>query len=308
MFYHAGVLAVILALSTSRAYGAGFSYDPSAPDGPGNWEKLGDNDCGGSENSPLAIEDRDCDEYAAYTFNAGTCTVKDATFTINNHGVKVDYPDDGSCERPTFEMPGKGRGGIYTALQFHIHTGSEHTIDRVTFGAEMHIVHQKLDCDEDQQRCYAVVGTKLNPASLSDSKPFQDFLLGWVEIHNDQEAGCDDGTPIDYRASRIGTSEHENTVLNPYAFNEKSQFFHYAGGLTTPPCSEIVWWNLDVKTAAISPEQYTALVRIILGYRENCEKKTVAYNGSSSRPTQPQFGRTVWKICPPLTETDATKL
>ena len=42
---------------------------------------------------------------------------------------------------------------------------------------------------------------------------------------------------------------HDHTVTN------LDDFFTYSGGLTTPPCSEVVIWNLLGNTVKISEEQ-----------------------------------------------------
>lgn len=305
MFFRSIAVAAVLALTARKALGASsaFTYDPADSNGPGHWDDIvmedARNDCGGFENSPLALEDGPCDEYGAYVLEAGNCKVSDVTFTVNDHGVKIDFPKPGEgCTNPSMEMPGTGgRDGIFDALQFHIHTGSEHTIDGVTFGAEMHVVHQKRDCPEDQERCFAVMGTKLNPARNTNNEVFNTYLDGWIRKHNEQEQACGfQGNAIDWEY----TSD-DDTIIDPYGFQRTSgnRFFHYAGGLTTPPCSEVVWWNLDDQSGDISPAQYTFMAQVLLDYKVNCESATVAHHGSSSRPTQPQFGRSVLKICPP---------
>jgi hypothetical protein len=82
---------------------------------------------------------------------------------------------------------------------------------------------------------------------------------------------------------------------------EGSTYYHYDGGLTTPPCSEVVWWNLADKPVSITPAQYSQLVQQILYYTDvdTCEHGTNAGKaGSTSRPTQPLNGRSVERICP----------
>jgi carbonic anhydrase len=77
--------------------------------------------------------------------------------------------------------------------------------------------------------------------------------------------------------------------------------YHYDGGLTTPPCSEVVWWNLADKPVSITPKQYSQLAEQILEYTstETCEHGTNAGPaGSTGRPVQPLNGRYVERICP----------
>jgi hypothetical protein len=82
---------------------------------------------------------------------------------------------------------------------------------------------------------------------------------------------------------------------------ECATFYHYDGGLTTPPCSEVIWWNLADKPVSITPSQYSQLLHHILEYTKiaTCEHGTSAGTaGSTGRPTQPLNGHYVEKICP----------
>jgi len=86
--------------------------------------------------------------------------------------------------------------------------------------------------------------------------------------------------------------------LTPYAlYGDK--FYHYQGGLTTPPCTEIVSWNLASQLMMVSVAQYQAVMKILLSYRDSdCQRATVAFAGSTSRPTQEINGREIKHICP----------
>jgi carbonic anhydrase len=60
-------------------------------------------------------------------------------YTITKNGVvQADIPD--TCEASTIEIPGVE--GTYKALQVHIHTTSEHTVNGNRFSAELHTVHK----------------------------------------------------------------------------------------------------------------------------------------------------------------------
>jgi len=84
---------------------------------------------------------------------------------------------------------------------------------------------------------------------------------------------------------------------------EGHTFYHYDGGLTTPLCDEIVWWNLSDAVMDISVRQFNDFADIILNTQVEkdgqCQKTTVANKaGSTSRPVQPLYGRTIDRICP----------
>ena len=87
--------------------------------------------------------------------------------------------------------------------------------------------------------------------------------------------------------------------------------YTYKGGLTTPPCSEIVNWNLLDTPFEISADQMTRLLNLIDCYQnaDTCGYETVASKldseqsaglltqSSTSRPPQPLQGRTITHRC-----------
>lgn len=104
-----------------------------------------------------------------FWLQAGTCTFEKLTYGVEPNGVKVTYnpmacvppavtlPDDPSIVAVgalglkltvgTRDVFGPENGKTYNALQFHIHSSSEHTVDGASFGAEMHIVHGQEGID-----------------------------------------------------------------------------------------------------------------------------------------------------------------
>eukprot|EP01083_Nonionella_stella_P040581 110100_1 len=99
--------------------------------------------------------------------------------------------------------------------------------------------------------------------------------------------------------------------MHPYKILASGQFYHYFGGLTTPPCTQAVWWNLNAKPMKVSVKQFAVLSEIILKTLDpstECTKPlTVAsVTGSTSRPPQPLNGRVIKKICPGPTTTQNT--
>jgi carbonic anhydrase len=61
-------IAVLSAAVPASAALGEYSYDPDHPLGPASWAdvELEGNQCGGNEQSPIAIESIDCTEYADY--------------------------------------------------------------------------------------------------------------------------------------------------------------------------------------------------------------------------------------------------
>jgi carbonic anhydrase len=226
--------------------------------------------------------------------------VDDLQFTLTNNGPKVSYPDD--CELNTLEIP--GIEGTYKALQFHLHTSSEHTINDKNFGAEVHVVHYAADADR-----YAVVGFMVEPTATVDNPLFDQLLAGWVQVAAETEEAC--GIPMGSPAATAAKFQNERrrklfsrtrfAAFNVYDFVEGASFYQYDGGLTTPPCSEVVWWNLSATPVTISVAQYQLVAYLTLNYRdaETCRPGTLASpSGSTSRPVQAMNGRVLQKICP----------
>jgi len=78
------------------------------------------------------------------------------------------------------------------------------------------------------------------------------------------------------------------------------EWYTYKGGLTTPPCTEIVNWNVMDTPMIISDDQLNRLYNLILCYvdPQTCWHATVASkDGSTSRPTQPLNGRHILHRC-----------
>lgn len=212
-------------------------------------------------------------------------------YTIDDHVVKAAYPE--GCMLNELVIP--GIPDTYRALQMHIHLFSEHSIDGYHFPAELHIVHAR----DDLMR-FAVVGMMLQPTALDNHPVFEDLLTGWEAVASATEAACARralGEAIEPRNQR----ELQGANWNAYELlPENPSFFHYDGGLTTPPCSQVVWWNLASKPTEISVSQFNRLSDYILNFVDptTCAPATVAsVGGSTSRPPQPLNGRSVDLIC-----------
>jgi carbonic anhydrase len=213
------------------------------------------------------------------------------TYIIALNGVVVSYPTDGSCKLNTVEIP--GLDGVYEALQFHIHSSSEHTINGMFYGAELHIVHKLRDGER-----YAVVGILLNPGLNVDNPEFGMVLDGWKKARADTYEECG----IEGRRKLQSIDTDMSAHVNAYdILSADATFYQYSGSLTTPPCSEVVDWNLSPENNLISVNQYKELIELEYSAvnPDTCEEFSIvnAY-GSTSRPTQPLNGRKVRHICP----------
>lgn len=211
-----------------------------------------------------------------------------------------------------------GKAVPYDALQFHIHSGSDHAIDGRYFGADLHLVHKEVGGDS-----YSVLGFFLEPTDADGIVKVSDLLTEWEKIPTATNAAC---TPSDTTNNTDATDVGENNTatatqggrrrttkseqarrqlargFNPYDLVPAgSTMYTYQGSLTTPPCSEVVFWNVIDTPVSISVREYIRAVNLILDWvnPDTCKKETVASeSGFTGRPVQPINGREINRICP----------
>jgi carbonic anhydrase len=202
--------------------------------------------------------------------------------------------------------------GVFELLQFHVHAGSEHTLNGVSYGAELHLVHQQRGGDR-----LAVVGVFLtaggdgtsNSTSTSSSSDFSfsSVLARFDAAADETSAQCGGTTTSSHWWSQQqgggDDASDDAAVVDVYGLIPKgSAFYRYDGGLTTPPCTEIVDWSVANAPLVVSVAQFHDLVGLLLSYvdPDTCELSTIAspFGGTTSRPVQPLNGRTVQRICP----------
>jgi carbonic anhydrase len=152
----------------------------------------------------------------------------------------------------------------------------------------------------------AVVGMFIDPKSAENNQEFDKILRGWEKYAEETASICNSTISNLTTIEEEGTSARHRQDRRLEAFNiysllaEGTGFYHYDGSLTTPPCSEIVWWSLADTNTKISVYQYNQLTSLVLEFmsRETCELATIASkSGTSSRPQQPLNGRIIKHIC-----------
>eukprot|EP00397_Hematodinium_sp_SG-2012_P008355 GEMP01008413.1.p1 GENE.GEMP01008413.1~~GEMP01008413.1.p1 ORF type:complete len:701 (+),score=86.21 GEMP01008413.1:78-2105(+) len=116
----------------------------------------------------------------------------------------------------------------YKLLQFHMHTQSEHAIDGKHYDADIQFVHGNKGGVESTE--YLVVGLFLE-ATTNDAEvhPFAKKLFG------------EDGTVLENKDNVI-TPDDLALLYSGASDPFQGEFYHYKGGFTTPPCTEIVQW------------------------------------------------------------------
>ena len=151
----------------------------------------------------------------------------------NGHSVQVNY-DPGSFV--TID------GQKFELVQFHFHAPSEHTVKGAFYDMELHLVH-KNDRGE-----LAVVGVFMKKGK--DNKVIQVLWDNLPKELNKENA-------VD------GLSVNVSGLLP-----KDTNYYHYYGSLTTPPCSEGVNWSV-VKTPIEVSEAQIEQFRKALGFDNN---------------------------------------
>ncbi|SIN86686.1 carbonic anhydrase [Sulfurivirga caldicuralii] len=143
----------------------------------------------------------------------------------NGHTIQVNYPIGNShitVGNHRFEL-----------LQFHFHTPSEHTKEGFNYPMEMHLVHKDGDGN------LAVIGI----------------------LYKEGEHNAELQKLIDHLPKDVGKEHHYKGVhidLTKF-FPAQKLFYKYSGSLTTPPCSEGVYWMVFKQPIEASADQIDAM-------------------------------------------------
>jgi carbonic anhydrase len=161
----------------------------------------------------------------------------------NGHTVQVDYTAGSSLTvgGRTFELK-----------QFHFHAPSENKIGGKQFPLEGHLVHA------DKNGNLAVVAVMFQEGAANP-------LLAKLWEKMPAKAGDKNALPAGLNASQLLPADRD--------------YYRFNGSLTTPPCSEGVWWLVMKKPASASKAQVQQF------------SKTMGF--ANNRPVQPVNARPV---------------
>merc|ERR1711879_49910 len=113
-------------------------------------------------------------------------------------------------------------GERYDLLQFHFHIPSEHTFDGKHSDIEIHFVHQHI-----RNKDLLVIG-----------HCFQD---GYAHLFIEDITGI----PV------LKTNQKTSVNVEFDSMNFATEYIHYDGSLTTPPCTEGVSWFVSKEISTI---------------------------------------------------------
>ncbi len=219
-----------------------WSYHDDAT-GPERWKDLCADyaPCGGRRQSPIDIVTADAvpdPELSAPEFRYRPVPLH---IVNNGHTIQVNVPEG---------LAVVVNGKEYPLLQFHFHALSEHTLDGTHFPLEIHLVHRRSDTE------LAVIGVMI---AEGEAHPFftqylEDLPAPGAEVRGQAAFDLTNWLPAD------------------------RGYYHYAGSLTTPPCSEVVAWYVMKEPVYASKTQIERMAELLQG---------------NYRPVQPLYGRTV---------------
>jgi carbonic anhydrase len=193
----------------------------------------------------------------------------------NNYTFEVAFIETGfTCSNLQLTYQGE----IYTMLQIHFHSPSEHTWGGGYYDAEAHLVHRSSSGK------FLVLGVPLQSSAASISPSNNTFMQlmwnsGGANVYTGELTEIADST----------------TKFNPYNWflPGRMSYYHYNGSLTTPPCYENIQWFVFDEPVTISQDDLSILRKAISALPTT----TVSGTGNDNRyPTMPLNGRTVYFI------------
>lgn len=161
----------------------------------------------------------------------------------NGHTVQVNFPAGDSL---TVD------GHRFTLKQVHFHTPSENRIDGRSYPLEAHFVHA------DDEGNLAVVAVLFEEGE-----------------ENGTLAKLWSGMPMQAGEAHVLTTATTAADLLPGGHD----YYRFNGSLTTPPCSEGVWWQVMKSPLTVSGEQV--------------ERFAHAVHGHNNRPMQSHHARLI---------------
>jgi len=157
----------------------------------------------------------------------------------------------------TLTMP----DGIYNAKELHFHFPSEHYLDGVHHPGELDILHQKVGSNGTDD--LLMVAVFLEENTNTDLSFLEEFEL-------------EDALPTAGNSEPIASIDLNDLGDGPF----QSDFYHYMGSLTVPPCEEGVKWYVMGSPAGMKHQMF-------LNFKARFP------DPMNNRPIMPLYGRNI---------------
>jgi len=221
----AGLLACPVCAGLARAEGATPHWAYEGHGGADEWGALDQRfkACAvGAEQSPIDLK-------KAMKADVGALKIDwrpEANKVVNNgHTIQANVAAPGGITL---------NGDTYTLKQYHFHTPSEHALDGARTDMEAHFVHANAEGK------LAVVGVLMKSGGKNDA--FSAIMAAAPKTEGEATLSA----PVD-----------PNKLLP-----KNRARFRYEGSLTTPPCSEIVDWNVFEQPIQVAEADISAFVKL----------------------------------------------
>lgn len=232
--------------------------------------------CGGTEQSPIDIVTASATAggNSAATLNVYNNGAGETWEYVNNgHSVQANYTTTNGTYAITLpnnsnRCTGCGATITYTLVQYHFHSGSEHTVNGQQYDAELHLVHKYTDASNNAH--YAVLGILIDDATTPKANAVTtglttlnggaadttlDAMVNQIVTDLTNVAVDTATTP-----STMANADPSTLLANLLNVSNFLPHFNYQGSLTTPPCTEAVdEWIVISTPVALSSANLTAL-------------------------------------------------
>lgn len=242
-------LAILLA-TASPSLGASWDY----PYEVSSWQKAADVCGSGMSQSPIDLKTTTARQLNNLRVTEAGVEPTDfmvyGARSVGGHGLGFSVPSGRNLYLPD--------GSVYNLLQFHFHTGSEHTVDGKQFPAEVHYVHSRDGVEVDPiNGDLAVVGINFELWDGEGVEP--ESVTALNKLFNAVGFTKDAKNEWDDNGRKKITVDFDATIFSELAASgdddDGAAYWTYSGSLTTPPCSEIVRWHVMMKPLQISQAQ-----------------------------------------------------
>ncbi|XP_065674681.1 carbonic anhydrase 2-like [Hydra vulgaris] len=295
-------LAITVLGNDESSHHGEWSYDSDT--GPMYWY-YDHPQCNGTKQSPINIQENQAIYNDSLTplllFNYST-VFNNSNYYLTNNGHTVILGMD-SNSSISVGLLWKGKQYNFFGLHFHWGendtVGSEHLLSNKHFPLEVHIVHYLNDY-----------------GNFSNSLNYADGVLVWgifYQLDNSIDVNNNSLKDVFNNIRNVINAGNKTNILPvPLSSfvpqNSLDSYYHYAGSLTTPECSESVLWIVNQKIMKVSSSQLQAF-RLLKGHLHNVsdsvEPEVLTEN---DRPIQPLNGRKVFTSVPYFTGSSSSSL
>jgi carbonic anhydrase len=239
------IVVVFLCMTSIVLAGEKAHWGYSGHEGPEHWGKLDPEYAlcsDGKNQSPVNLTGMIESDLPPITINYKS----GGNEIVNNgHSIQVNYKPGSTI---------KVNGNEFELQQFHFHSPSENTIEGQSYPMEAHFVHADKDGN------LAVIAVMFEAGEKN-----AELEKAWA--HMPENAGEKGELPLSVDAN----------ILLPH----DQDYYRFNGSLTTPPCSEGVWWLVMKDFQSASKEQIAKFANTM--------------HHLNNRPLQPVNARAIMK-------------